>query len=320
MYSTDRSMQKDISFVIVNYNALFYIQKLYASLIAQMTDKDLRWEAVIVDNASIDRSPDLLRALSLKDTRIRPIFLAQNYGFAKASNIGAEASRGKYLVFLNPDTQLIDQNICDLISFYESKKNIGALGVKMRNADGSLQRSARSFPTPARQFYESYFLDKVFAGSRIFGAYFMGFSSFEEVMEVDWLSGAFLFLSKELFVKAKGFDTDYFLFSEDTDLCLRLRRMGHINYFYPYYRLIHDDGAISGRDLPRRSAQIIRARNIYFRKNYSLFSAKIVTLTCFAGILNRVLVFAVMGFFRPKKGYFQRASRSLAIFGDYFRQ
>jgi GT2 family glycosyltransferase len=312
-------MQKDISFVIVNYNGLSHIQKLYASLIGQMAEKEISWEAVIVDNASMDKSPDLLKEIAFKDKRIRPVFLGQNYGFAKASNTGAEAAQGKYLVFLNPDTQLIDHNICDLISFYESRKEIGALGVKMLHANGSLQRSARSFPTLARQFYESFFLDKAFAGSRIFGAYFMRFSTLEEVMEVDWLSGAFLFISKELFGKAKGFDGDYFLFSEDTDLCLRLKRMGYTNYFYPYYRIIHDDGAISGRDMPRRSAQIIRARNIYFRKNYSLFSAKIVTLYCFAGILNRILVFGVMGIFRPKKGYFQRASQSMAIFREYFR-
>ncbi len=311
-------MFKDISFIIVNYNALAHIQKLYASLLEKMGQGDLSWEAVIVDNDSKDKSPDFLRTLSLEDARIRTICLDENAGFSKACNIGAQASEGRYLIFLNPDTVLIDCNIADLISFYKSKESIGAAGAKMLNADLSLQRSARSFPTLARQFYESFFLDKIFSRSRVFGAYFMRFSRLEQIMEVDWLSGAFLLLSRALFFKAGGFDEDYFIFSEDADLCLRLKRMGLHNYFYPHYRIIHDDGAISGRDSAKRHAQIIQARNIYFKKNYSLFSAKIVTLLCFAGVLKRILIFSILAVFRPKKGYFKKASQYGKAFRDYF--
>jgi GT2 family glycosyltransferase len=309
---------RQITFIIVSYNCLECIERLYGSLRPMMDSEGLDWEAIIVDNGSEDASAPFLEGLSKKDRRIRFIGLGQNLGFAAASNKGARAADSEYLVFLNPDTLFIDKGLGDMLCFYKKKEGIGALGPGMLDPDGSLQRNARSFPTVARQFYESFFLDRLFKSSRIFGAYFMTYSGLKEVMEVDWLSGAFLLISKKLFFEAGGFDAGYFMFSEDTDLCLRLRRMGLKNYYFASYRIVHEDAAVSGRDPSKRGSQIIRARKTYFMKNHSAFSAWTVSLLCLAGALNRAVLFFAAGLIRPKRGNFAKARQYLGILKEYF--
>ena len=200
-----------------------------------------------MDNASYDGSAELAEKF-IAGGNARLIRQSMNLGFAAASNAGADSSEGRYLLFLNPDTEFIGKGLEGLINFYENKiksMKVGMVGSRILNSDGSLQLSSRAFPTLARQFYESYFLHRAFPKSRIFGSYFMTWWDHTDTRKVDWLSGAFLLCRKEVFFHVGGFDRDYFMYSEDADICLKLTRNGYASYYYPGFGIKHSDAGIA---------------------------------------------------------------------------
>src|SRR4030042_5240323 len=169
----------DISIIIVNYNSLDFIKGCIKSIEGPINESGVDCEVLIVDNNSGDGSVGYLKEKNKRNSRFSLIANSSNLGFSRASNIGAREAGGGYLLFLNPDTRIISGRLKDLIDFYTEKDNggkdkkdkngkIGVAGAKILNADGTLQLSPRSFPTLARQFYEWYFLPRIFKKSRIF--------------------------------------------------------------------------------------------------------------------------------------------------------
>ncbi len=293
----------DLSIIIVNYNGHGYIQACTQSL--RRLGSMLRWEAVVVDNGSTDQSLDFLRALAAESPAFKLLEAGSNTGFAYAANMGAEQARGRFFIFLNPDTQLVDTNITKLINFYYQKaqhEKVGAVGVKLLNFDQTLQHNARSFPNLARQFYESFFLYRIQAVPA-FSSYFLGWWDHQHVRKVDWLSGAFLFIKASTFFDAGGFDPRFFMYSEDTDLCLALARKGYSHYYFPHFTARHADGGIACRDMGTRLAQIWAARTAYFTKNFSRAYALAASLLYGLGMANRFLLYALAGNISKAKPY-----------------
>ncbi|MCL6087038.1 MAG: glycosyltransferase [Actinobacteria bacterium] len=309
----------DISFVIVNYNSLAYIRdllksffdvfgsiKIKNSLKRDFSQPDFpEWEIIIFDNGSVDGSIQFIEEETCKHKSIMLVKSKTNAGFCRGSNEGAKKAAGRYLVFLNPDTKIIDSRIENLINFVcqreKNNERVGVVGVKTINADESLQYTCRSFPTIARQFFESYFLFKIFKKSKLFGSYFMTWWDHQSSMEVDWLTGSFIFIKKEVFHLIGGFDEDYFMYSEDTDLCLRLNRKGYKNYYFSDYKIMHLDSAVASRNMAARELGIWRSRRLYFKKNYSELSARIVSTLYFFGILNRLFLYLILYIFTFNK-------------------
>lgn len=315
-------MNISISFIIVNYNSLDYTKSCIGSILSFLKGKDLvSWEIVIIDNGSADGSIDYLKGIVKKHKNIYLIDAGKNLGFCKACNIGAEKAKGKFLVFLNPDSKLTGGNIEDLIEFYENRiktHRVGVAGAKLVNSDGTLQYSCRSFPTLARQFYESYFLHRLFKNSPVFGSYFLSWWDHRSVREVDWLSGAFMFIRKKDFDEAGGFDEDYFMYSEDCDLCLRLYREGYKNYYFPFFIVEHADSGIASKNKALREAGVWKSRRLYFKKNYSLFHAEALSFLYFLGVINRIVLFISLLIFVPKKQNRQRLAIYFKTLKLYF--
>jgi GT2 family glycosyltransferase len=300
----------DLSIIIVNYNGLDFLQKCINSIIkylhAPHIEEVLAFEIIIVDNASTDGSPAFINEnfLKSKECSIKLIESGGNIGFSRGSNLGSEAALGDFLLFLNPDTEFVQGGFDKIMAFYEGKSEvgkIGAIGANIINIDGSVQYSTRSFPTLSRQFYESFFLSKVFSGSKVFGSYFMTYWDHKETRKVDWLSGAFLFLKKETFFSAGSFNEKYFMYSEDTDLCLKLSKAGFSNYYFWNYKVKHLDAGIAERDMGLREAQIWKSREIYFTENYSKAHGTAASFLYFAYVINRLVLSAIIGFFGPGK-------------------
>jgi GT2 family glycosyltransferase len=311
----------DISIVIVNYNSLDFIKKCIYSIREHSEKKGFDYEILVVDNNSNDGSVEYLKEQDKKNDNFYLIANESNLGFSRASNIGTLKAKGKYLLFLNPDTRLVSGSFTDLIDFYDKKDKkgkIGIIGVKVLNPDGTLQLSPRSFPTLVRQFYESYFLYRIFKRSRIFGSYFLSWWDHNSQIEVDWLTGSFMFIRKDYFIQAGMFDEDYFMYSEDSDLCLKLYRKNFRNYYYPGFVIEHSDSGIASRDLAVREVEIWRSRRLYFKKNYSAVHAGASSLLYLAGILNRILLFTVLSVFKPGSRNRARLSAYFKVFKLYF--
>lgn len=271
--------------------------------------ESFKWEIIIVDNNSADGSVDYFENLQSQFENFIVAVCSQNNGFAKASNIGAGCASGKFLLFLNPDTEFIEAGMQKVLDFFNSKnevEKIGIAGAKLLNPDNSIQYSCRSFPTLARQFYESYFLHKIFSRSKIFGSYFLSDWNHENIRKIDWLSGAFMLVKKEVFEKIGGFSQDYFMYSEDADICLRLSRTGFKNYYFSQYSVRHDDGAVASGNKALRNSQVWRSRRLYFLKNYSLTHALLESFLFFLGVINRLLVFSIIFIFKFKNKMYKK--------------
>jgi GT2 family glycosyltransferase len=292
----------DLSIIIVNYNGFNYIKKCLESISTNF--EPFLWEVIVVDNGSIDESINYLRKIKSKNSNFYLIENINNYGFAKASNIGAVKANGEFLLFLNPDTEIIQGGIKDIVNFcrgQSTREKIGVVGAKVINPDGTLQYSCRSFPTIARQFYESFFLYRIFKNSKVFGSYFLSYWDHNRTIEVDWLTGAFMLLKKDTFFSVGGFDEDYFLYSEDTDLCLKFNRSGFKNYYFNSYQLKHSDGGVASSDISLRNVQIWKSRRLYFLKNYSKAHALFLSYFYFLGVVNRIVLFVFLVILNPKK-------------------
>jgi|GEM_PF-250483 len=316
---------KDLSIIIVNYNGSGFIEDCLESIrkhlrgrTAKSTDVvgdgGVDFEVIIIDNASTDGSAEYLKDFCSNDQRFRLMKMGSNTGFGEASNKGAESAGGKFLLFLNPDCKMTGDDIGPLLRFYKESGSPGVVGAKIIGKSGRLHYSCRALPTLARQFYESFFLHRIFSNSRIFGSYFMSWWDHSGPGETGWLAGSFMLIDKDLFISSGGFDTDYFMYSEDADLCLRLFRMGHKNYYYPGYSIIHEDSGIASRDMAERESGIWKSRRLYFLKNYSPFHAAFLSFLYFTGVMNRIIVFGAASIFSAnirKQGRVSYYSRAL---------
>ncbi|MBC8389440.1 MAG: glycosyltransferase family 2 protein [Actinobacteria bacterium] len=305
----------DISIIIVNYNSLDFIKKCISSIREHTGKNRLTYEILVVDNNSSDGSVEYLKEQVKKNNSFYLIANKNNEGFSRASNMGALKAKGEYLLFLNPDTRFISGSLGELVDFYSKEDRTGrpgVVGAKILNSDGTLQFSSRSFPTLARQFYESYFLYRIFKKSRIFGSYFLSWWDHNSQKEVDWVAGSFMFIRKDYFMEAGMFDEDYFMYSEDSDLCLKLYRKGYKNYYFPYFVIEHADSGIASGNMAAREAGIWKSRRLYFKKNYSAVYAGYSSFLYLAGVLNRILLFIVLSIFKP-------GSKNRARLAEYFR-
>jgi N-acetylglucosaminyl-diphospho-decaprenol L-rhamnosyltransferase len=254
----------NLSCIIVNYHNSAPLGNCLESI--YRTLQNISFEVIIVDNSKDDPG---MASLEQSYPEVRCIKNSTNTGFARANNQGVKSSQGKVLLFLNPDTILTDQAIEGMYDHLKSNPDIGALGPKVLNTDGSLQYSCRRFPTLMTGFFNRYsLLSRWFPDNPYSVQYMMKDFNHDEVREVDWLSGCCLMIPRAIFDKANGFDENYFLFNEDVDLCRAIHQHGFKIKYFPFAKITHHIST-SNSKVP---AKIIIKRHLgmshYYGKNH----------------------------------------------------
>lgn len=232
------TLQTDISAIIVTWNSSQWISNCLKSLMNDL--RSFCYKIVVVDNASTDETPDLIRENFPEVILVRNTV---NEGFAQACNRAILECQAEYVLFINPDTEVIPGMTNTLITFMKGHPEAGAIGPTLLNTDGSLQLSGNTFPNLRNIWAESLFLDRLFPGNRFFGSHKLSHLNRSEVCKVDWTMGSCLLLRKEALDKAGSFDNRFFLFFEETDLCLRLKKAGYEVYIIPEARIVHGGGS-----------------------------------------------------------------------------
>jgi GT2 family glycosyltransferase len=245
-----------LSIVILSYNTkdltLFCLNSLF-----EIYEKEFKKEIeiLVVDNASSDDTVSAVSKLQSQIPNLRIIVNKENFGFSKGNNIGAKASMGNFILFLNSDTEIKDKGLIRMLEFMENNNRAGILGGKLKNPDNSVQKSAGKF----------YSLFNLFL--MLIGLERLGFlrSSPSKVSRVDWVSGASMMVRKEVFKKIGGFDEKLFMYMEDMELCFRAGKAGFFTYFYPNIELIHKE-----RGSGNKTFAIIQIYKgiLYFYKKY----------------------------------------------------
>jgi len=230
-----------LSVIIVNYNSTSYLLPCLSSLFAET--KEIDFETIVVDNASTDNGCDLVAHAF---PQVRLLRNEKNLGFAAANNNGFEISRGTNLLFLNPDTLIVGNAVAVALQELSRLPLAGAVGCELRNADSSIQTTAvLPFPTIANQLFGANALYRLFPRARLWGNAPL-FQGSQEALEVPAISGAGMFVTREAFVAAGMFDTRYFMYAEDIDLCHAIRKAGFKVYYTSRARITHFGGTSSG--------------------------------------------------------------------------
>lgn len=227
----------ELSIIIVNWNSKTYLQKCIASILSSKSK--IRYEIVVIDNGSFDGSGAMLKQYY---PHVKFIQNDKNVGFAKANNIAFKYSSGSHVLFLNPDTEIVDLAIDILFEQMQKLPKVGAIGCKHLNADGSVQTDCiQSFPTILNQLLNSEFLRGLFPTSPLWGMASL-FRDTEGATEVEVISGACIMMKRSIFERIGEFSQDYFLYAEDLDLCYKVRRAGYRNYYIPNATIFHFGG------------------------------------------------------------------------------
>ncbi len=268
-----------VSVVIVTYNSMPPLEDCLRSLKEGINGTNL--EVVNVDNSSTDNSPEVVRRYFPDATIIRN---DTNVGFGRACNIAAEKASGDYLLFLNPDLQIDNDSIERLLAVCRKQERVGTAVGRMRFPDGTFQATCRRLPG---------FNNMVFSRGSIFsrvananGHYTL--PDYDQVTAVPAAAGTMMMIRKKLFDEVGGFDSRFFMFMEDVDLCLRLGLLGYRNYFVPEAGAVHLWGRGSRAGKFRRNLHHHLNVWRYFMKHHG--NILTYTLLPFALALNLLFV------------------------------
>jgi GT2 family glycosyltransferase len=248
-----------LSIVIVNWNTCDLLQACLQSIFDDLPDGST--EVWVVDNASTDGS-DAMVAENFPQVRL--IRSQQNLGFAAANNLAIRRSSGRYLLLLNPDTQVEPGTLETLLQFLETSFEFGAAGARLLNSDGSLQVSAYPRPTLFREFWRLFHLDKI----KPLANYPMSEWGVDDSRDVDVLMGACLLARRKILDEIGLFDEDFFMYSEEVDLCYRVQRAGWRLAWVPQARVIHHGGQSTQQVAREMFLQLYRGKIKFFRKHY----------------------------------------------------
>ncbi len=230
----------DLSIIIVNWNSAEFVHRCISSICKHATG--LACEIIVIDNASFDGCDRMLRE---SDPEVRYIQSDTNLGFAKANNLAFESSRGNSLLFLNPDTEITGPAIATLYGEFSKLLAAGLVGARLLNGDGTLQASCvQSFPTIINQVLDCEWLRRRWPKSALWGIEPL-YQEAVTVVEVEAISGACMLIRREVFERVGRFSEDYFMYTEDLDLCYKARKSGLKNYYIPGAAIVHFGGSSS---------------------------------------------------------------------------
>jgi len=267
----------DLSIIIISYNTKDFLKKCTSSI--KRTTKNLNYEIIVVDNASLDNSLNMLKE---QFPEVITIASKENIGFSKANNLGVEKSKGKYILFLNPDTVVYKETLLNMVKFMDGHKDVGAATCKLVMPNGKLDdASHRGFPNPWNSFCYFSGLSKMFPSSKLFGGYNLSWLNLSKTHEIDACAGAFMIVRREAGEKIGWWDEDYFFYGEDLEFCFRLKEAGWKIYFVPSISVLHYKGVSGGikkvskeittaniETKKRATAWRFDAMEIFYRKHY----------------------------------------------------
>lgn len=282
--------QPDVSVVIVNWNGVAYLPAALRSLAAAADG--LAIEVWVVDNASTDGSLGLVHQ---DFPCVQVVANDENHGFATANNQGIARSQGRYLLLLNPDTELPANSLARLVAYLDQHPEVGVVGPRLIGQRGRTQGGAAGYdPSPHTIFNYATFLYRLFP--QRFRGLWLPQAAYErgEPLRVDWVSGACLLARREAATAAGPLDERYFMYSEDVDWCRRIRRAGYAVVCDPAVSVIHHIGGSTRQRGAAFHALNIDSLDQDLRSRYGASSVALMHLIGAFGFLLRYLIYELL--------------------------
>jgi GT2 family glycosyltransferase len=227
----------DVTAVTVTLNGLPWIERCLESL-----RRAGSVETIVVDHGSTDGTLELVRE---RFPQVR-VIEQENVGYGGGLNTGFRASSPRYYLPINSDAWLVDDAVERMVAFADQHPDAAVVCPRLRNPDGTLQRSVRGFPTLWRVATEYFFLRKLAPRSQALNAYYAGGFDHGETREIEWAMGPCFLVRREAADGVGLFDESFFMFWEETDWLYRLHRAGWKIWFLPEAEVVHVGGATHG--------------------------------------------------------------------------
>jgi hypothetical protein len=290
-----------LSTIIVNWNTNELVLKCLQSI------EDTHFansEIILVDNASQDGSVETVKQ---RFPLIKLLENPGNVGFGAANNQGFAQSSGKYILFLNPDTEVAPDAVSVLLDFMETHPKAGAAGPLLLNTDGSLQLSCSPFPTLLRETWRMFLLDNLIH----FGEYNQKKWDQTKTREVDSIKGACMVIRREALDQVGLFDPNYYMYTEEIDLCYRIKHADWKLFWVPQAKVIHHGGQSTRLVAEKMFLSLFKTKILFFRKHFGNLSAFLYKIILFAASLPRAAVGLIAWFFpeTTRKHYLALAKR-----------
>jgi len=271
----------DVSIIIVNWNTRELLSQCLQSIYASRTTKEI--EVWVVDNGSTDGSVEMVRE---NFPQVEITVNEKNVGFAHANNQAIKRSSGDTVMLLNPDTVVDRDAIENLLHFLEVHSDAGVVGPRLLNPDRSLQESAYPEPTLFREFWRMFHLDRF----NSYAEYPMEKWSHAQAMQVDVLMGACMLIRRKIFDQVGLMDEDFFIYSEEVDLCTRIRDYGWRLFWYPEAAVVHYGGQSTQQVQQEMFLQLYQGKIQYFRKHRSTIEVWLYKFILFFATLVRLVL------------------------------
>lgn len=252
-----------LSIVIVNYNGKGILCNCIESI--YKSSSTVNFEIILVDNASSDGSVETIKK---EFPEVQVLVNQENKGFSFANNRGIEIAKGDYILLLNNDTLILPGQLDIMLKFMQEHQDVGAVGPKLLNPDGSFQMSFWSFPNLFTEFNRRIINLFAFANYRFFKDLLEDLYIKEK--EIDWVSGACLMVRRKTIEDVGILDENFFMYFEDVDWCYRIRRKGWKIYFLPIARIVHLLGKSMEKE-KQKNKQNYRQSRVYFYRKYKKF-------------------------------------------------
>lgn len=265
-----------LSIVIVSYNCRDYLEKCLASIRRHLEER-IQYEIILIDNASVDLSCD---EPILSDSHVRFFRQERNIGFPAGNNAGFAIAAGRYILMLNPDTELLDDGILEMIGILSRSQDIGIIAPRTLNSDLTVQRTVQHFPD---------FISAVASMFNVQRQFHPALRS-DRARMVPTVMGSFMLFDASLAKRLDGLDESLF-WIEDLDLCYRASESGLGTMYYPGSQIIHHGGKSSSRNPNTSLYMQLTNRPRYFLARGKRFQGIILYFIVLFAILFRYLLY-----------------------------
>jgi N-acetylglucosaminyl-diphospho-decaprenol L-rhamnosyltransferase len=248
----------DLAIITVSTNESHWLRPCLSTVFAHV--RDVSADVVVVDNDSRDGTAELVAA-EFPDARV---VWSRNLGFGHANNRGVMTCHARYVLFLNPDTEILEGSFAELVRMMDARPTVGLVGVRQVTPDGRLDKTIRRFPNALRALGDALLAERLSRRPHWLGERELDEASYDREFVCDWTSGSFMLVRREAIESAGYLDERYFLYSEETDLCRRIKAAGWEIRHLPQMTILHHDGKAGVN--PRIHSLDAYNRRMYARK------------------------------------------------------
>jgi GT2 family glycosyltransferase len=285
-----------LSVIILSYNTreltLKCIGKVIESADWLKKETKIRSEILVLDNASSDVSAEEIRK---NYPQVKLITQDENTGFARGNNVAMKAANGDWLLLLNSDAFVKKETLTQVFDYVQLHPEVDVLGSRLVNQDGSVQQSFGYFPTLQRVVALMFGVDNFPEVRKTYKSiHVRDVSRYAYPQEVDWVTGAEVFLKKAVWKRTGGFDEKYFMYGEEMEWMYRMKKKGFKIWYVPVGEVVHLGGA-STKNLGKMFASELKGYLYWYKKHNSRLEAAILPMVLILGGIYKALIWWILG-------------------------